>query len=355
MNSAIYPLKVKTHRRNALIYLAVIASFYTIYFAKTLLLPIVLAAFISLCLHPIIKTAAKWRIRREISAFFIIVTLVIGISGLFTLLMQPAQEWAKELPRVLTEMDESLGEVTEPLDEISAQASEASGMGSEGAQVSPNIKGRMLMAVSETVAAVTPVVLTQILATILLIYFFLVYGNRFLNKMLNIAPQKELRKINLLMISNIQQKLSRYILSITLINLGLGAIVAIAFSLIGVEDAVLWGAVAALLNFAPYIGPLVASVLFTLIAYIQFDQFSYALIVSGTYLMLNLIESQFVTPTVLGTTLNLNPLIVFIWLLLWGWMWGGLGMLVGLPLLVCLSIYFDHSELLGSLGAMLRN
>ncbi|WP_413700796.1 AI-2E family transporter [Psychromonas sp. KJ10-10] len=114
------------------------------------------------------------------------------------------------------------------------------------------------------------------------------------------------------------------------------------------------GAFAGVLNFVPYIGPLISMVCFGVIAYVQFDSMSYAFIIISTYLFINLLESQFVTPTLLGRGFNLNPLIIFIWLILWGWLWGSMGMLIAVPLLVCLNTLLERLDLFGRVHLILR-
>nr|WP_257884084.1 AI-2E family transporter [Vibrio parahaemolyticus] len=117
---------------------------------------------------------------------------------------------------------------------------------------------------------------------------------------------------------------------------------------LGLEDPFLWGAFAGVMNFAPYLGPVISMVSFGFVAYLQLDSVSFMLTVVSIYLLLNLIESQFVTPTLLGRRFNLNPLVIFMWLVFWGWLWGGMGLLIGVPLLVCINILADRLALCGS-------
>ncbi|WP_265113062.1 AI-2E family transporter [Vibrio parahaemolyticus] len=120
------------------------------------------------------------------------------------------------------------------------------------------------------------------------------------------------------------------------------------FFVLGLEDPFLWGAFAGVMNFAPYLGPVISMVSFGFVAYLQLDSVSFMLTVVSIYLLLNLIESQFVTPTLLGRRFNLNPLVIFMWLVFWGWLWGGMGLLIGVPLLVCINILADRLALCGS-------
>ncbi|MCV6036355.1 AI-2E family transporter, partial [Escherichia coli] len=150
------------------------------------------------------------------------------------------------------------------------------------------------------------------------------------------------------LVQALQKDLSRYIGTITLVNAGLGLCVGLVFFVLGLEDPFLWGAFAGVMNFAPYLGPVISMVSFGFVAYLQLDSVSFMLTVVSIYLLLNLIESQFVTPTLLGRRFNLNPLVIFMWLVFWGWLWGGMGLLIGVPLLVCINILADRLALCGS-------
>ena len=118
----------------------------------------------------------------------------------------------------------------------------------------------------------------------------------------------------------------------------MGLSIALTLYLIGIEDALLWGVLAGLLNFIPYVGSLIGVIILTLAGLVQFGVQPMALLPPGVYFLLNLMESQFVTPTVLGRNMQLNPLIVVLWLLVWGWLWGAVGVLLAVPLLVCIKL-----------------
>jgi predicted PurR-regulated permease PerM len=223
-----------------------------------------------------------------------------------------------------------------------------------GQSAGEEIRNSTLLTIVKGFASMTPTFITQVMATIFMIYFFLVYGQLLLLRVLQSHSSFASKRLTIELLREVQKDLSNYILTITLVNLGLGLVVGTLFYFLGVEDAFLWGALAGVLNFAPYIGPLVSAFAFVVVSYIQFDSLAYAFGVSAMYLVANLIESQFVTPALLGRNLNLNPLVVFAWLLLWGWLWGGFGMLLGLPLLVCLCIYLEKTELVGDWYKVLR-
>jgi predicted PurR-regulated permease PerM len=149
----------------------------------------------------------------------------------------------------------------------------------------------------------------------------------------------------------IQNEISRYIITVTIINSGLAMATAVALKCLGMEDALLWGVLVGLLNFAPYIGSLIGFIILGLAGLAQYGMVVPALFPCIAYLAINLLESQFVTPAVLSHQMRLNPLVLMIWLLIWGWLWGMVGVLLAVPLLVCIKLIASH---LGILSFWLR-
>ncbi|UTA47741.1 AI-2E family transporter [Simiduia sp. 21SJ11W-1] len=332
-------------------YLALLATLYTLYFAKVILLPIVLAAFIALFSSPTVARLERIGVPRMLGTMGVLVTIVSGIAGAALLFTDPAQQWWHKLPEVMENLSNGVIEAT--------QASAGSAMQdinnalNDQAQQS-EFRHTTILSLLQSLASATPTVLTQILVTLFLAYFFMVYGQQLLLNWVQIKNSFSDKRRAVELIHAMQADLSTYISTITLINIALGLTVGCVFYMLGVEDPFLWGALAGALNFAPYLGPMLSATAFSLVAYLQFQSLQFALLIPAVYLCINLLESQFVTPTLLGRTLDLNPLVVFLWLVVWGWLWGGFGMLVGVPLLVCVSIYLEQTGAIGPWYRLLK-
>jgi predicted PurR-regulated permease PerM len=149
--------------------------------------------------------------------------------------------------------------------------------------------------------------------------------------------------------------MSRYLAAVTLINLLLGAAVALAMHLLQMPNPLLWGTMVAILNFAPYIGALVSAAVLSLAALTTFPDIAAALAVPGTFLVLTVLEGQVITPAVLGRRTALSPAIVFISVIIWGWLWGIAGALMAVPIATSLKVICDHSPALGLFGSFLRD
>jgi predicted PurR-regulated permease PerM len=154
-------------------------------------------------------------------------------------------------------------------------------------------------------------------------------------------------------VHDVEGEVSHYLRTIVLINVGFGICVAGALAALGMPNAILWGVAAAALNFIPYVGAIVGTGSLFLAALITYDTIGPALLPPAAYLIFHLIESAFVTPLVLGRRLELNAVAIFISLAFWGWMWGIVGALIAVPLLVVIKVFCDHFEGLSKFGEFL--
>jgi predicted PurR-regulated permease PerM len=177
-----------------------------------------------------------------------------------------------------------------------------------------------------------------VLTVVLLVYFFLVYGETLARKTMALFSAPDHKRNTADILQATQSELSRYLFMTTLINacVGLGAGLIAHFS--HVEDALLWGVLAAVLNFVPYVGPACMVFVFLVLGLLDFDRVGQALVPAGFFLALVILEGQFLTPLILGRNLRLNPVIIILWLMLLGWMWGPVGAVVAVPALAVVKI-----------------
>lgn len=358
--------------------LLALALIYTLYFARSLLVPMVVALLLALMLSPLVAVLKRLYIPRSISA----VLLLCAFGGPFALLTmelaEPAQKWVKRLPELSTHVSDQVSDLTEAMqpeappaivlpepempkprkftffglfgrDEPEPQPPPVQVEEEKPAAAVVNEKimqGSVDVVVSVLVA--TPVIVAQLMTCVILILFLLVFGPRLFNAAVDIFPRPENRTRIVEMFTAIRGQLSRYILTVSVINTLLGLLTAGILWWLGVEDALLWGVMAGLLNFAPYVGPIVGILILSLAGFAQYGLVLFALAPALVFFALNVLEAQFITPTVLGYNLLLNPLILMIWLFFWGWLWGVMGVLLAVPLLVCFKIAAEQLGVLAS-------
>jgi predicted PurR-regulated permease PerM len=140
---------------------------------------------------------------------------------------------------------------------------------------------------------------------------------------------------------------------VTLLNLGLGFCVGIGVGLLGLSNALMWGVAAFLLNYIPFVGAVCGISLVGVASLIQFDNIWYACLAPLLYLALNALESNFITPQILGKWMTLNPVAIFLSFLFWGWLWGVPGMLLAVPILAIIKIFCDRVDSLTQFGEFL--
>jgi predicted PurR-regulated permease PerM len=356
----------RTKELSALVFLAVA---YTLYFASSLWIPIVIALLLALQLSPLVTILQRFYIPRSVSAAL----LLVAIGGPFTFLgmqvVEPAQKWIERIPEVTAKVNQQLTKVAEVL----APADQA--IPAATAAPEPVIKSRILhffgwtddqalaapppareanTAVSDRlvlgglelamrILAETPVFLAQCLVSIILVVFLLVYGPSVYRTAMEDVPWFQDKVWAAKLLRDTQRELSRYILNISLINTGLGLATATVLWLLQFEDPLLWGSMVALLNFAPYVGAIFSLAVLSIAGVAQYGLGLEALAPTLAFFILNTIESQLVTPAVLGRNMRMNPLVIMLWLVLWGWLWGVAGVLIAVPLLVCIKLILSRS------------
>ena len=321
--------------------LVIIVGLYTCYFASSLILPLVMAAFFAMLLSPLINRAPLRWLPRGLAALMLVSALVGSLGAVAVFVARPASEWARNTPFLLREAAPKIKAMIEPIRDA-RRASESfdeftGGDASAGERI-------VVRPPTADLLSATPRVLGSVLAVLLLTFAFLVYGDDVLNKMMRLRRTRAQKRLTADIVQHIQSDLSRYVLTISATSAVLGGVTALYLWYLGVEDPLLWGVLAAALNLTPFVGPLIMAMLLSLVGLSQFDTMGAALLPAAGFLVLHALESNLLTPMVLGRTMRINPLAIILWLLLWGWLWGVVGLLVAVPMLVCLKIVASRVE-----------
>lgn len=334
------------YSRWSLVVLALLALGVAIDVAAPILLPVLLGGFIALLLNPAVRGMAAWGLPRGLAAALVVGSLITGLGAIGYAVHAPALQAVEQSPRVIGELKRRMQRMTQPV--------LAAGKVNEALQAIESIGGEA--PAQRKVEVVRPragfserfggllLVAASVGSTLILVYLFLVFGEGLFRRAVTIAPTLREKRTTVAIVRSIQSDISRYVGTVTLVNLLLGAATAGALHLLGVRDPLLWGLLAALLNFIPYLGPLICALGLAALGILQFDTLGAALLPAAAYLVLNTLESQLVTPLLLGRSFALNPVVIVLWLLFWGWLWGVLGLLLAMPLLVCAKIVLGHSE-----------
>jgi predicted PurR-regulated permease PerM len=327
-------------RSIALTGLFILAVFYTMYFMRSILLPVILALLLSYLLRPIVRGLAKLKIPLAVSAAFILIGLLALVGYGISALATPAAGWLQKAPAGLTELQYKLLPVKKSVAQVTQATGEIEKLATTNAETkSVDVKRHPI---TEMFVTRTPEFIASAIFLVILLYFLLVYDQVFIAKLVKLLPTLSDKKTAVSIAQDIESQISRYLFTITTINACLGLAVGTAVGLLGLRNPVMWGVMVALLNFVPYLGALTGTICMTIGATLSFDSLGYACIFPAVYLALGTLEGSFITPWVMGRSLTLNPVIILLSLTFWGWMWGIVGVILAVPILAAFKIFCAH-------------
>lgn len=330
---------------------------YTLYLAAPILMPITLAVVMSLVLAPMVKHLVNWHVPRPLAAALVMLGLIGIFSGAIYALTDPATAWFEQMPMHLQQVEHNLQPhlhgVLHFFKHIYSQLTELLGQSHPAATASMPQRDPL----SYMLFAGTPAILGGIggVVVIFVLVFFLLASGSLPDRVLFLLSGSENRHRARRIIRALEHDVSIYLFTITLINIGLGLCVALMLYLFGLPNPLLWGGMVTLFNFVPYIGASVSLLVLTFVALLSFAHPLHALAVPAGFLCLALLEGQLVTPSLLGKRLDLSPVLVFVSVLVWGWMWGVVGMLLAVPLLASAKIVSERIECLRPFGRFLSH
>ena len=329
----------------AALVLATLAVGFTLWATQELLLPILLAAFFALIGNPILRGLRRLYVPRFLGAAGVLAGGIAAAILLGSLLADPAGDLFRQLPREMRQLAPKLRELARPVQEAKKGAENIARVaGGEEAGAVKVVRTE----VNDPYRALTatPRMLASVLAVVLLTFFFMVYGDGLQKKVLGLLPSKQQKRLTVEILESIERELSRYVLTISVINGLLGLVFAGVLLGLGLPlpEAMMWGTLAGVLNYAPYVGPLVGVAASLLMGFVHFDDPLHALLPAGVYLLLHAIESQLVTPIVLGRRMALSPLVLILGLMVFGWLWGFIGLLLAVPLLACTKLVLERLD-----------
>jgi predicted PurR-regulated permease PerM len=267
---------------------------------------------------------------------FIVFVLFIGLVGIFAaVVLTPLSLWVNQLPQIWQQLQSHLVQFQEPIASIGAAREELRKIvGGGGLTVSVDDGSPV-----ESFATLAPALLAQILIFLASLYFFVATRHQTRAAILKLCFTRRLRWRVAHIFRDVEALVSRYLLSISLINVVEGVAVGVGLWLAGVPSAALWGALAVVSNFIVFLGPLLMTIVLFVVGLTEFDTIGGALVPPLIYQGINILESQFVTPMVVGRALTLNPFVVVLALVFWIWLWGALGGFIAVPaLLICYAV-----------------
>jgi predicted PurR-regulated permease PerM len=322
-----------------LFFLALIAS---LYLAAELLVPVAFAILLNLLFSPAVRWLSRRRVPVVLGAGVLVVAMIAIIVFALATLAGPANAWLDDAPRTVRELQQQMTAAKGNLANIQELADEVEQLSAEDSPQrvqTVEVKGP---GVIESVVGGLPTVAAFAGVVIFLTFFLLASGDSLLRRMTSCGRTWSERRRIVMIARQIESDLSRYLATVTVINAGLGIAVAVTMYFLEVPNPLLWGVMAYLLNFAPYVGALTSAAVLTLVGLMTFDTLGEALMVPGAFLCLTILEGQLLTPSILGNRMSLSPIVIFVAVIFWGWLWGIGGALMAVPLMTCIKVVCDQ-------------
>jgi predicted PurR-regulated permease PerM len=341
--------------RAGLAALLAFALAYAVRMTRPLFLPLAISFLLAVALAPIVRVLRRIHLPSPLAAGIVVAAFTVASGGAVYALADPVAKWIARAPETMRDIEQKLRrvkasvvqarEATEKVEEITRVDG-----GAPPAEVTvkdPSLATRMV--------ATTRELLLIALEAVILLYFLLAFGESFLSRLVKMRPRLR-SKVRLVEIaSEIEREISNYLFTVTCINAGLGLATAIAMSVLGMPNPVLWGVAAAILNFIPYLGSAFTLVVLTIVAILTFETLPRAMLVPAVFLTLATLEGQLVTPIIVGRRMSLNPPVIVIALMVGAWIWGVVGLLIAVPVLAMVKIVCTHTEELNPIADLLGN
>jgi predicted PurR-regulated permease PerM len=324
--------------RGATIGLFVIALLVVMYYARPVLLPITLAFTLGIVLTPLTTRGLRYGIPAPLSAVLVVAAFAAIASSVVVLLSDAIREWIVKAPEFIPVLKERFQFIERPWIALNSLRESIAGPADPN---KPAISFDLASILQPALGYLTPAV-GQLIVFLGTLIFFLSDPNSLKEYVVSFVRGRESRLRALRIVKDVERNLVGHFGVVTAVNLCLGIALAIATAVIGLPNPLVWGVMAAVLNYVPYIGAGVVIACLFVVGLVSFDTLSQALVAPGFYLVLATIEGQFIVPSILGRRLTLNPLTIFVAIAFWGWMWGAFGALLAVPLLIVGLVLMKH-------------
>lgn len=318
----------------SLVLLGVVAVLVAIHLGQVILAPVSLAVTVGLMFGPIGDGLERRGVPAPLSAAVVVLLFLALIAASVILFVAPLSGWIGRVPDIWDALRAELADWKEPLASISAlqqQVTEIFGTNRTTLAVTVEEGGPV-----QDIALIAPALLAQIAIFLASLYFFLATRDQLRVFILSLCVTRRMRWRTAHIFRDVESKVSKFLLTVSVINIGMGAAVGLVTALIGMPTPILWGALAAVLNFIPFVGQAVMVLVLFVVGMGTMNGIEGALLPVGLYLALNFIEGNFVTPNLIGRAMTMNPFVIFLAITYWIWAWGPVGGLIAVPSLLIL-------------------
>jgi predicted PurR-regulated permease PerM len=314
-----------------------------VYVASSVLIPITLAVLLSTLLAPAAHALERFHLPRPLAAGLVVLAVFVGLSGTLYALAEPAQSWLEKFPESRSKIERHFRTIMGPLTNIKKAADELERSTDTAGPAAPQKVQIQRPGLIELFLGGTTRAIALIAMVVILAYLLVASGDSFLRKLVSTIPTLKDKKRAVDIVRSIEADISSYLALITFVNVTLGIAVAITTAAVGLPNPLLWGVLTIVLSFAPYIGEAMIAVILAAVGMLTFDRLADAAVAPAVYLVI-MTATHAIVPILLSRRLSLNPVAIFVAIILWGWMWGIPGALLAVPLLASFKIICERFE-----------
>jgi predicted PurR-regulated permease PerM len=355
-------------RSASLVVLAVLASVFALQWGQAVFIPLMLSLLLTYALSPLVDLLHRWKLPRWIGAALILVGLFGGLGWTGYSLSGSASQLLDSLPVAAQKLGQAMrrdkGASATPLESVQQAAAQLEKAAEENSARVAARKGVARVVIERPSFNVRDYVLSgtvgllsamgQLTLVAFLTYFALCSGDTFRRKLIKITgPSLQKKKVTVHVLDDITRNIERYLLVQILVSAIVGVTTGLAFWALGVENAAVWGIIAAVTNLIPYIGSVIVLAAAGLVAFLQFNSLQMGIVVAGVSLGIHTLIGNLLMPWLTSRTSRMNPVAVFVGVIFWGWLWGIWGLLLGIPITMVIKSICDRVEDLQPIGELL--
>ncbi len=323
--------------------------------ASAFFLPVMASALLALLLAPLVRWLSRRGLPAGAAAALVILGLLVVLAGSVVTLTRPAAAWVSRAPETIGQAQDKIRKLTAPLYNLQrnvAKVQDATSTASDSAKNKVTKVEVTRAGLLSTLPGTTFGFFGAVSTVMFLTFFLLATGDRFSEKLGDIMPERHRRQM-IDGLRDMQAQMSRYLSTSAMIRLGLGIATWGLLKLVGLPNPALWGVMAGVLNFIPYLGSLVMLIIIGVASLVTFDTTHEVLIAMGGFFVISILEGNVISPMLLGHRLPLNAVAIFVGLLFWGWVWGITGAVLAVPLTVLIKVIADRVKPLEPLAVLL--
>ena len=350
-------------RSFALMFIALVAGVYLLHWASAVFIPLMLGLLLSYALSPVVDLLQRWHVPRVLGAGVLLIAILGGLGTTAYALSTDFSRLIEAMPVAVQKIKEvaergsgdeasafkSMQKAADQLEQVANGGRAVSRVRMEGSRFS--FKDYLW---TGTVGLAT--LAGQATLVLFMTFFMLVAGDTFRRKLVRVAgPTLQKRKVTVQALNEITQQIQRFLLVHVFISALAGLATGIAFWMLGLQSAAVWGIIGAVFRLVPYVGSAAAALGAALVAFLQFGTPDMALVIAGTSLAIHSIAGTLVTPWLTSRASSLNPVAIFVGVIAFGWLWGMWGLLLGVPLLMVVKSVCDRVDDLKPVGEFLGN